>query len=78
MFQEMSGMGMFYKEPMKRPPTLGGYGFSSSNPKVFTFNGSAMSFQARVDALTEQEINRIVDVNIMVTGIEVRHGNSCL
>ena len=37
-----------------------------------------MSLQTRIDGLTQQNIDKIVDINIMVTGIEIHKGNRCL
>ena len=44
----------------------------SGNPNYFYFAGNSLSLRSRLDSMTDEEANRIVDANITVTGIETQ------
>ena len=65
---------------MSNPATAGmmmGMGAGiSNNPNYFFFNGTSLSLQARLDGMSDEEANRIVDATIVVTGREVQALNT--
>lgn len=46
-----------------------------NSPSYFTFVGTPQSFQARVDNMTDEQINQLLDANITITGIEIQPMN---
>lgn len=44
-------------------------GMVGSNGKFFYFEGNSLSLQARLESLTDEDINGIVDAQITVTGV---------
>ncbi len=65
---------------MSNPATAGlimGMGAGiSNNPNYFFFNGSSISLQTRLETMTDEEANKIIDATIVVTGREVQSLNS--
>jgi len=61
---------------MNNPETagliMGMGGGISNNPNYFFFNGTSLSLQARLDAMTDEDANKIIDATIIVTGREVQ------
>jgi len=45
-----------------------GMGMGGMNNNFFLFTGNSLSLQARLDSLTSQDIEKIVDAHITVTG----------
>ena len=43
-------------------------------PDYFYFSGGAMSLQSRLDALTDEEANMLIDAKLIVRGVEVKEG----
>jgi hypothetical protein len=48
---------------------------NTNNPRYFYFVGTPQSLQARLDTLSDAEINQMIDANITVTGIEIQPMN---
>ena len=48
---------------------------SRSNPNVFYFAGTSLSLQTRLDSMEDSEISQLVDVNITVTGLQIKQMN---
>jgi len=40
----------------------------NNNPNYFYFTGNSLSLQARLNGMTDEEANKIVDATIVVTG----------
>ena len=47
----------------------------SNGPNYFFFNGSSISLQTRLETMTDEEANKIIDATIVVTGREVKPYN---
>jgi hypothetical protein len=43
-----------------------------NNPNYFFFAGNSLSLQTRLETMTDEEINRMSDASITVTGIEIK------
>ncbi len=41
----------------------------NSNPKYYYFSGNSLSLQSRLEAITDEEANQIIDATITVGGI---------
>ena len=50
-------------------------GLVNLNPNYFNFYGNCQSLQARLTNMSDHEINQIIDANISITGIEIKHFN---
>jgi hypothetical protein len=48
----------------------------SNGPNYFFFNGSSISLQTRLETMTDEEANKIIDATIVVTGREVQSHNN--
>lgn len=48
-----------------------------NNPKYFYFVGTPQSLQARLDNMSDEESNQLLDANITITGIELQPLNNC-
>ena len=44
----------------------------SGNPNYFFFAGTSLSLQSRLESMSDEEVNRIVDANITVTGVQIQ------
>ena len=50
-------------------PTMG---LAMNNPNFFYFAGTSLSLHSRLESLTDEELGKIIDANINVTGVELQ------
>ena len=55
-------------------PMMEGIG-SAGNPNILYFAGTSLSLKTRIDAMRDDEINRLIDVNLTVTGLQIKQVN---